>query len=166
MFSIAPGIVLALALSTGVEPASTRIVPPAPVEASIALSDSRPGPKLRLASPGIGEPAPKLPKWMVDRTGRPRALPAMYATLGALQALDVYSTRRALGRGASEVNPIVQGPSGNAGAMLAVKALSTAGSIYFTERAWKKNRKGAVILMAIVNGVTAAVVANNLTQAR
>jgi hypothetical protein len=44
--------------------------------------------------------------------------------------------------------------------------LSTVGSIYFTERAWKKNRKGAVVLMAVVNGVTAAVVANNLKVAR
>jgi hypothetical protein len=165
MFSIAPGVVLALALSTGAEPASTGIVAP-PVQASIVLSEARPVPGPRLMSPGIGDSATKLPKWMTDRTGRPRALPAMYATLGALQALDVYSTRRALGRGAREVNPVMDGPSGNAGAMLAVKALSAAGSIYFTERAWKKNRKGAVILMAIVNGVTAAVVANNLTQAR
>jgi hypothetical protein len=55
---------------------------------------------------------------------------------------------------------------GNSGAMLAVKALSTAGSILFAERAWKENRKGAVILMAVVNGVTAAVVANNMKAAR
>jgi hypothetical protein len=50
--------------------------------------------------------------------------------------------------------------------MIAVKALSTAGSIYFTERAWKTNRKGAVVMMAIVNGVTAAVVAKNLRNAQ
>jgi hypothetical protein len=103
---------------------------------------------------------------MVDRTARPAALPAMYAALGALQALDVYSTRRALNAGAVEANPVMRKATGNAGAMLAVKALSTAGSIYFTERAWKKNRKGAVVLMAIVNGVSAAVVANNLKNAR
>jgi hypothetical protein len=50
--------------------------------------------------------------------------------------------------------------------MIAVKAASTAASIYFTERAWKKNRKGAIVLMAVVNGVTAAVAARNLHNAR
>jgi hypothetical protein len=56
--------------------------------------------------------------------------------------------------------------SASSGAMVAMKAASTAGAIFFTERAWKKNRKGAVVLMAIVNGVTAAVVANNMSHAR
>ena len=50
--------------------------------------------------------------------------------------------------------------------MLAAKALSTAGSIYFAERAWKKNWKGAVILMAAINGITAAVLVNNLKSVR
>jgi hypothetical protein len=50
--------------------------------------------------------------------------------------------------------------------MLAVKAASTATSIYFTERAWKKYKKGAIALMAVVNGVTAAVAAHNLRSAR
>jgi len=109
----------------------------------------------------------KLPAWMLDQSSaRPSALPAMYATLGALQALDIYSTRRALNAGGTELNPVMRKSAGNSGAMMAVKALSTAGSIFFTERAWKKNRKGAVILMAVMNGVTAAVVANNLKQAR
>src|SRR5438046_1713915 len=38
---------------------------------------------------------------VADRTfSRPRALPALYASLGALQAFDVYSTRQAIARGA------------------------------------------------------------------
>jgi hypothetical protein len=105
--------------------------------------------------------------WMVDTPEtRPAALPALYATLGALQAFDVYSTRRALAAGAGEANPLMRRPAGNSGAMLAVKALSTAGTIYFTERAWKKNRKGALILIAAINGVNAAIVARNLSHAR
>ena len=60
----------------------------------------------------------------------------------------------------------MQKPAGNSGAMLAVKALSTAGTIYFVERAWKKNRKGAVVTMAIINGAMAAIAANNLRNAR
>ena len=105
--------------------------------------------------------------WMFDRkASRPAAVTVMYGTLGALQALDVYSTRRALNGGGTEVNPLVQPAAGSAAALSAVKAVSTATSIYFAERAWKKNRRGAVVLMAIVNGVTAAVVAKNLRNAR
>jgi hypothetical protein len=55
---------------------------------------------------------------------------------------------------------------GNSGAMLAAKALSTVGSIYFTERMWKKNRKGAMILMAVINGATAAIAARNMKNGR
>ena len=105
--------------------------------------------------------------WMLDRPERrPAALPAMYATLGALNALDAYSTRRAVGMGAHEANPLMKKAARSSGTMLAVKALSTAGTIYFTERAWKKNRKGAVILMAIVNGTMAAISARNFRNAQ
>jgi hypothetical protein len=97
---------------------------------------------------------------------RPSALPVLYGSLGALQALDVYSTRRALRAGAREANPLLASAAGSSGTMLAVKAVSTATSIYFAERAWKKNRKGAVVLMAVINGVTAAVVARNFRHAR
>jgi len=97
---------------------------------------------------------------------RPVALPILYSSLGALQALDVYSTRRALNAGGREVNPLMASAAARSGTMLAVKAISTATSIYFTERAWRKNRKGAVVLMALINGVTAAVVARNLRNAR
>jgi hypothetical protein len=111
---------------------------------------------------------PAVPEaWMIDRPQtRPAVLPAMYVALGALQVFDVYSTRRALGAGTNEVNPLMRGAAGNSAAMLAVKALSTVGTIYFTERAWKKNRKGAVVLMAAINGVTAAIAMRNVRNAR
>ena len=105
--------------------------------------------------------------WMLDRPERrPSALPAMYVALGALNALDVYSTRRAIGSGANEANPLVTKSAGSSSAMLAAKVLSTAGTIYFAERAWKKNRKGAVIMMALINGTMAAITARNLRNAR
>lgn len=104
--------------------------------------------------------------WTLDRREtRPALLPALYASLAALQVYDVYSTRRALGAGAHEGNPLMR-KAGNSGAMLAVKALSTAGTIYFTERAWKKNRKGALIMMAALNGATAMIAARNLRNAK
>lgn len=108
-----------------------------------------------------------LERWQIDvPQTRPAALPVMYATLGALQVADTYSTRRALGGNGYEANPIMRQTSKNAGAMLTVKALSTVGMIYFTERTWKKNRKTAVVMMAVINSVMAAVTVNNLRVAR
>jgi hypothetical protein len=115
----------------------------------------------------VTAPAPTVDAWMTDpRDRRPAVLPAMYASLGALQVMDVYSTRGALGAGASEANPLMQKAAGSSGTMLAMKALSTAGTIYFAERAWKKNRKGAIAVMAVVNGVTAAIAARNVRNAQ
>jgi hypothetical protein len=95
---------------------------------------------------------PAVEPWMEDRSAqRPGALAPMYAAFAGLQALDVYSTRRALAAGAYEANPLMRGAARHGGAMLAVKALAGAGTIYLTERAWKKNRKGAVILTAVRN---------------
>lgn len=120
-----------------------------------------------IAAVPVSAPEPALEPWMVDReVGRPGAVTAMYGTLVALQALDIYSTGRALNRGGTEVNPLLKDAAVNRASMIAAKAISTATSIYFAERAWKKNRKGAVVLMAVVNGVTAAVVAHNLRNAR
>ena len=95
---------------------------------------------------------------------RPVALSALYGTYGTLQALDVVSTRRAIAAGARERNPLMQ--NGSLGAMIAVKAAAGASTIYFAERMWKKNRVGAVIVMAALNGATAAVVAHNQRNAR
>ena len=165
MFSSASTLVLTITLSAA---AGNPVTVSGPL---IAAASAAPAMTLSDAPVQIELPAqdwsPSTARWMTDRhTTRPAALPALYASLGALHALDVYSTRRALRAGGTELNPVMRASSPNAGAMLAIKALSTAGSIYFTERAWKKNRKGAVILMAVINGVTAAVVANNLKNAR
>lgn len=130
-----------------------------------------------IAAPAIriaGEPAAQFdvrshplaaPAWAFDAK-RPSALPAMYAGLGVLQALDIYSTRRAIAGGATELNPVLAPGARNTAVMAAVKGASTALSIYFVERAWKRNRKGAVVLMGVINGLTAAVVAKNLHNAK
>jgi len=96
------------------------------------------------------------------RQSRPSMLPALYASQVALQALDAHSTYSALNRGAHEANPLMKGVVGNKGAMMGVKAGVAVGTIYLAEKMWRKgNRTGAVATMLIVNGVTAAVVANN-----
>jgi hypothetical protein len=92
---------------------------------------------------------------------RPSALVPLYASLAVLQGFDVYTTSQAMARGAVEVNPGMKPVAGRTWASAAVKAAATAGSVYFIERAWKQNRKGAVILATAINMATAAVVAHN-----
>jgi len=96
------------------------------------------------------------------KSTRPAALVPLYASFGALQALDYASTTRALQSGnAREANPMMSGIVGNRAAFVAVKAAATAGVIYAGERMWKKNRVAAVIFVAALNGAMTAVVARN-----
>ena len=95
---------------------------------------------------------------------RPALLPVLYGTYATFQAMDVMSTRKALAAGAHEANPSMT--SGSMGAMLVVKAAAGTATIYFAERAWKRNRVGAILLMAALNGGTAAIAARNVHNAR
>jgi len=99
-------------------------------------------------------------------TNRPAALVPLYASLAVLQGLDIYSTSAAVSRGGVEANPAMKAVAGKAWGSMAVKGVATAGSIYFIERAWKQNRKGAVILATVINVATAAVVAHNTQVAK
>jgi hypothetical protein len=157
-------LLVAAALSTGTPatPSATsfaEFVPTAPLAAAVQKSVSS-------ADFVDARPARRDGQAFGLSARRPGVLPAFYASLAALQIADIYSTRRAIDGGGTEANPLMRKASTSSGAMLAMKAASTAGAIFFTERAWKKNRKGAVILMAVINGVTAAVVANNVRNAR
>ena len=99
--------------------------------------------------------------------GRPSALLPLYASLGVLQALDVHSTSRGLAAGGREVNPVMGSVVGNRAAFIGVKAVTTAGVVWASERLWRKqNRKAAVVLTALTNIGLAAVVAHNYRVAR
>jgi len=102
------------------------------------------------------------PPLMAPSVSRGAALPALYVSLAAMQVADIYSTRAALKAGAREANPVVAPFAGSSGSMLAVKAASTAGAIFFADRLARNNRKAAIVLMAVINGATAAVAAHNM----
>ncbi|MCM3878728.1 MAG: DUF5658 family protein [Vicinamibacterales bacterium] len=101
----------------------------------------------------------------VPEMKRPTALTALYATLGAMQAWDVYSTTAALKAGATEANPMAAPFAGNTGSMLGMKAATTVGTIFFAERMWKKNKVGAIVMMVAINSATAAVSMHNMHNA-
>jgi len=152
-------------------PAHTAGVKPSPVALPATVESTVPA--IRLTPIAVAEEAAPqtslgdrfTPRWAFDAK-RPPAMPAMYAGFGVLQALDIYSTQRAMSSGATEMNPLLGPASRNTAAMVAVKGASTALTIYFAERAWKRNPKGAMVLMSVINGVTAAVVARNLHNAK
>ena len=50
--------------------------------------------------------------------------------------------------------------------MLGLKLATTASTIFFAERAWRKNRVAAVVMMTAINGATAAVAMHNMRNAR
>ena len=107
-----------------------------------------------------------LPTVEITAARRPSVLPALYVSFAALQGFDAYSTTTALARGAKEANPVTRGVAGNSAAFWAVKAGSTAASIWFAERLWKTNQVGAIVTMVVVNGMAASVAARNASVLR
>ena len=97
---------------------------------------------------------------------RPAVLPALYVTLGVMQAMDIYSTSAALKAGAKEANPTAAPFAGHTGSMIGLKAATMAGTIFFSERMWKTNKVGAIVMMAAINGATAAVSMHNMQNAK
>jgi hypothetical protein len=97
---------------------------------------------------------------------RPPALIPLYASFVALEALDIHSTRRALGSGAVEANPAMRGLTGSSVGIVAVKAAGAAGLIFASEKIWKKNRAAAVVLMVATNSAMTWVVAHNYHAVR
>jgi hypothetical protein len=103
---------------------------------------------------------------VVANVERPLVLPALYVALGATQVWDVYSTRSALRAGGREANPAAAAFSGNMGALMGMKAATTAATILFAERMWKKHRVAAIVMVAAINGATAAVSMHNMRTAK
>lgn len=127
----------AVALTFSALPASAADAPEAPVASTIIV-----------------------PARVERALARPALLPALYVSYAALQGYDIYSTRQALGRGARERNPLVQGVVGNPGAFIALKAGVAAGTILAAERLWKHDQKAAAIGVMIASNLVTAVVAS------
>jgi hypothetical protein len=90
------------------------------------------------------------------------ALPVLYVSLAALNALDAYTTSKGLSLGASESNPMMRVVAGNQAMLWAVKGSATTGSIVVAERLWRSHHKGgAVAVMLVTNGMLAVVSARN-----
>ena len=92
-----------------------------------------------------------------------KALTALQVSYVGLQGLDVWSTIAARNAGAREANPLMGGGYAKG---TAFKAAMGAGTMLATRAIARKNKKAAVVTMVVLNGMTAAVVTNNLKNAR
>lgn len=101
-----------------------------------------------------------------DTRERPKALAPLYVSFVALQVMDADSTADAIRAGYGEGNPFMGRFADNTGAMIAVKAVSTVGTIYAVEKLWRKNPVAAVLVMTAINAGYAVVVANNYSRVR
>jgi hypothetical protein len=100
------------------------------------------------------------------RMARPTALVPLYVSFASLQALDAYTTTRALDRGAVEANPLMRGIVGSPVGMLAVKAGGTAGLVWASERMWKRNKTAAIVFLLAANSAMTWVVQHNYRAVR
>ena len=103
--------------------------------------------------------------WAREDAVRPssKALKGLHAAYIGLQAADMWTTIAARERGAIEVNPLMDGNYGQAAAF---KALMTASTVMASRKIAKKSKKAAIVTMVLLNGVSAAIVANNIKNAR
>ena len=96
---------------------------------------------------------------------RPASLPALYASFGALQGIDLWQTARLIDRDLPEHNPLMASTAGHPVGVFAIKAATTVCTIYFVERLWKSDhRVAAIVTMVAINAATTAVVAHNARQ--
>ena len=94
--------------------------------------------------------------WGDGKVSRPPALSLLYVGYVALQTYDVYSTTRALARGAREANPFMQGVVGNTPGFIAVKAGVGPATLVASERLWRRNKATAIAVMLAANSVSVA----------
>jgi hypothetical protein len=112
------------------------------------------------------EAVPALPAPQAPRPSRGPVLPALYAGFSVLQALDAHSTLRAIDAGHREANPVMAPFASRPGALIAVKGVTAAGTVYLAHRIGRRHRVASTALMIALNAAYGAVVAKNYAKAR
>lgn len=160
-------VVLACAWPYAASAQHGPLEPPALVNATLAALLSTPDPFRRSVPPRVGTIAPlDIERFEPDPQRRPGALPALYVSFAVLQGLDAHSTLTGVSAGGREVNPAVRGLVAQPVSFVGAKIAATAGTLFLTERLWKKHRVAAVVLMVAVNATYAAIVAHNYSGRR
>jgi hypothetical protein len=159
---LAPILLLVLASSPAAFAEQATIESPASLNILLSTMQSSPVSFARVAPPRLAA-VPPLEPGPVDgnRAQRPRSLPPLYAAFAVLQALDAHSTLSAVRAGLTEANPALRSVVTQPATFIAAKLAASAGTVYLTERLWRRHRMAAVMLMVAVNGTYGVIVANN-----
>ena len=166
MSRFASSLALAVSLVAAAPASADQVQVPSSFTQIVVSPASAPG-GATARQAGSAQAPPIWTTTIVTEPNRPSAMVPMYVGFATLQGLDYHTTTRALSTGVGrEGNPVMGNVAGNKGAFLAVKAASTAGVILVGEKLWKKNRAGAVVFMAVANGLMASVVAHNYSVLR
>lgn len=108
-----------------------------------------------------GDSRPRIPPATDSSGRRSAALVGLYASFATLEVLDIHSTLRAVGNGASEANPAMQGVVSNDASFIAVKAATGGLVIWMAEKMRKQHPALAIAMMVGLNSAMATVVAHN-----
>lgn len=105
--------------------------------------------------------APPAPVELQRKLTDPAFMKKMYYSFAALQAADAATTLAAVGNGAREANPLLQGAVQSPPAIIAIKAGVVAGTIFTLERLRKDHPVVAVASLIAINSTLAIVAINN-----
>jgi hypothetical protein len=113
---------------------------------------------------------PRLDRWRASfatwRTDAGIMFP-LYAGFSGLQLLDVHSTTRAIGAGATEGNALMSGVAHHPAALTLVKAGAAASAIYVMEsKVRMRSRIAAIATMVGLDSAYAIIVEHNYRAAR
>lgn len=114
------------------------------------------------SSNGLLAAEAQLPAVFARRTDRSTTLlSSLYVSTAAMQALDVHSTLKALGRGGVEQNPLVAPATRNTAAFVALKAGVAFSTVMAARHMSKRNKVAAVVTLVAVNSAYAMVIQHN-----
>jgi hypothetical protein len=114
----------------------------------------------QVSAPGVSTVAPASATNVATPTSRGALIP-LYASFATLQMLDAHSTIRSIGAGGVEQNPLMRGLADKPAALVALKAGVAASTIVLADKMARRNRVGAIVLMAALNSAYAVVVTHN-----
>lgn len=136
---------------------------PLPSRSIAPLAATMPG-AFSLAPAAVIEPValPTVPA--VSQSSK--SFPILAATYIGLNALDIYTTTKAIQRGSGvEANPILAPAASTPVALTAMKIATTATTLVIARRLWKEHRTAGIVLMVAANIGTGFVVGHNAAVA-
>jgi hypothetical protein len=98
----------------------------------------------------------------VAPTSRSLAFPVLATTYVALNAIDIYTTTKAIGSGRGvEANPVMGSVAGTPVALTAAKIATTATTLVLARRLWKQHKTASIVLLVTANAGMGFVVSHN-----